>query len=167
MVRGDHRVVCFSEAPLHVLGKAVGLATAGHGRYQPVGVMVTKRWLFERGGRPVIYQADSEYADMSEANQWRHVRFDLNVTPPVDFTWEREWRIRVDELSFSPDDVRVIVPDQEVLAWLKERHEREQDDLTQSFGIIMGQELAEAHREGFPWDVANLRLDQLLASDAG
>lgn len=166
MVRGDHRVVCFSEAPLNVLGKAVGLAASGHGRYQPVGVMVSKRWLFERGGRPVIYQTDSEYAGLSEATQWRHVRFDLGATPPVDFTWEREWRVRVDELPFSPNDVRVVVPDQEVLAWLRERHDREQDDLTQSYGIIMGQELAEAYREGFPWDIVNLRLDQLLVSDA-
>ncbi len=117
--------------------------------------------------RPVIYQTDAEYAPLSEATQWRHVRFDLSTNPPVDFTWEREWRIRTDELMFSPHNVRVVVPDRTVLEWLRERHARDQDYLTQAYGTIMGQELAEAYREDFPWEVVNLRLDQLLIDDAG
>jgi hypothetical protein len=44
-IRGGHKVVCFSEAPVDVLAKL--FASRAHDwRYRPFGVMVSKRWLF-------------------------------------------------------------------------------------------------------------------------
>jgi len=57
-VRGGHRVVCFSEAPVAVLAKLFASKVTPFA-YRPFGVMVPKKWLFGMGGRPVIYQPES------------------------------------------------------------------------------------------------------------
>ncbi|MDD2540339.1 MAG: hypothetical protein PHH28_04760 [Desulfuromonadaceae bacterium] len=75
-------------------------------RYEPYGIAVRKDWLFQRNGRPVIYQPDSEYPLLPPQLQWRHVRYE---PPNVDFTWEREWRVQCDELQIAPNEVLVLV----------------------------------------------------------
>ena len=46
------------------------------------------------GARPVIYLPWSEACQMlDERELWRVVAIDLNQTPPLDWTFEREWRI--------------------------------------------------------------------------
>src|SRR5690349_11592375 len=57
-IRGGYNCVCFSEAPLGVIAHALGLPAGQGMRYAPFGVIVGKRWLFEQGGRPVIYQSE-------------------------------------------------------------------------------------------------------------
>ena len=52
---------CFSEAPLSKLAQILANPSAHGMRYKPFGVMVSKSWLFERAGRPVIYQPESEF----------------------------------------------------------------------------------------------------------
>ncbi len=118
-IRGGYRCVCFSEAPLSKL--AAILANPGdHGmRYSPFGAMVSKRWLYERGGRPVIYQADHEFDSLPEDLRYRHVRYEPDA---VDFTWEREWRIQVDELALQPEETTLIAPTREWERWLLEKH---------------------------------------------
>jgi hypothetical protein len=74
--------------------------------------MIKKDWLFRLGGRPVIYGTYDELNELPASWQWKTVKFDPLSSPPVDFTWEREWRIKIDELSFTSKDVSVIVPDQ-------------------------------------------------------
>ena len=76
-------------------------------RYKPFGVMVSKSWLFERAGRPVIYQPESEFDLLHETQRFRHKEYD---PPSVDFTWEREWRIRTDALELDPGAVSLVVP---------------------------------------------------------
>lgn len=90
------------------------LLAAGSGagfKYQPYGVTVDKRWLFKKGGRPVICGPDSDFPLLPEAMRYRHVRFEINDTGSIDYTSEREWRIQTDELSFLPDEVTIVVPD--------------------------------------------------------
>jgi len=83
--------VCFTEAPENVFHQVLG-------RYKPFGIQVPKSWLFEKGGRPVIYQAAGEYELLDEKIRWRHVRYEPHTTAPIDFSWEREWRIQAEEL---------------------------------------------------------------------
>lgn len=59
-IKGGYTCVCFSEAPLT---KAISLIKYEESqgslrkiRYAPFGVAVRKEWLFQQGGRPVIYQ---------------------------------------------------------------------------------------------------------------
>jgi hypothetical protein len=91
-----------------------------HGvRYKPFGVMVGKEWLFEQGGRPVIYQPASEFELLHERQRFRHVRYE---PPTVDFTWEREWRVETDRLELDPARVSLVVPDRKWERWAQSRH---------------------------------------------
>src|SRR5215472_3902451 len=64
-IKGNYRCVCFSEAPLANL--ADGLVNENYySRYSPFGIVVSKAWLFNRGGRPVIYQPESEFNALPE-----------------------------------------------------------------------------------------------------
>lgn len=112
-IRGGHRCICFTEAPIGEvvsLFKLAELAAEGglRPKYEPFGVAVTKNWLFSRGGRPVIYQRDAEYETLPDSIRYRHVRY--NPIAGVDFTWEREWRICAEELRLDPKHTLVVVP---------------------------------------------------------
>lgn len=108
-IKGSYRCVCFSEAPIKTLGQML-MKPSIHGvKYKPFGIIVEKKWLFEQGGRPVIYETDSEYTNLVEELRWRHVRYEQHLDPPIDFSWEREWRIRVDSLYIDPDVAWLVV----------------------------------------------------------
>ncbi len=98
-IRGGHCCVCFSEAPFRYLGYAIAQGYRAERPYQPFGIMVKKNWLFAQGGRPVVYQLESQYTELPESHRWRHVRYDPCSEPAVDFTWEREWRVLGDVAS--------------------------------------------------------------------
>lgn len=99
--RGGYRCVCFSEAPLPIVPGGLVNSDA-YSRYTPFGILIDKRFLFARGGRPVIYQSEREYDQLPEALRWRHMRYEPDGEPRVDFTWEREWRLHADELRLEP-----------------------------------------------------------------
>jgi hypothetical protein len=99
-IKGGYTCVCFSEAPIGKLGQILAQPMAHKVRYKPYGVMVAKEWLFSQGGRPAIYQPDGEFTDLPESHRHRHVCYD---PPGVDFSWEREWRIRTDALALDPE----------------------------------------------------------------
>jgi hypothetical protein len=101
MIKGGFRCVCFTEATLPSLEKDV--VNAEHfTRHSSFGIMFNKSWVFSQGGRPVIYQPEEEYQLLPEALKWRHVRFEPLSSIPIDFSWEREWRVHCEELSFGP-----------------------------------------------------------------
>ena len=152
-IRGGYRCVCFSEAPLGTL--AGGLVNERYySSYSPFGLLVSKRWLFGLGGRPVIYQTEEEYHALPPSHRWRHVRYDIREGKEnIDFTWEREWRILIDCLEVNPGVAYVIVPSSEWAKRLIRGHEGEQDYLVQQYSLIMNTDEAEMHREDFGWRV--------------
>ncbi len=107
-IRGGYHCVCFSEAPIELLSRILALPPTSGIRYRPFGVMVAKTWLFQQGGRPVIYQPDSEFEALPEPLRYRHVRYEPNGG--ADYSWEREWRVRSDELAIDPNRSTLIVP---------------------------------------------------------
>lgn len=110
-IKGSFRCVCFSEAPISKLGYLLALSGAHGVRYKPFGIMVPKAWFFSTGGRPVIYQPDLEYHLLHESQRFRHVRYEPNYPAyPIDFTWEREWRIQTEALILDPAHTTVVVP---------------------------------------------------------
>jgi hypothetical protein len=118
MIKGNHNCVCLSEAPISAIGMILDNPKSHNFRYQPVGLTLDKKWFFEQGGRPVIYQPDSEYSDLPNELQYRHVSFDPTRKPiPVDFTWEREWRLNSDHLDLDPTKCSIIIPKRK---WIKE-----------------------------------------------
>jgi hypothetical protein len=149
-IKGGYRCVCLSEAPLHQLGSVLNKPTVRGVRYRPFGVVVSKTWLYSQGGRPVIYQHDSEFSGLSDQMRWRHVRYEPSTEPLIDFSWEREWRIHTDSLPINPKVARIVVPNEEWFQRLRDRHDREQTHNAEMWSVVIG-DLAWGYVEAFPW----------------
>jgi hypothetical protein len=157
LIKGGFSCVCFSEAPLTSLSDGL-LNEHYYSRYSPFGIMVAKKWLFAQGGRPVIYQANSEYDALPESHRWRHMLFEIRENFAfADFTWEREWRIPCERLEFSPADATLVVPDAAWAARLVQEHDDDEDYTVAHYSVVMGQVMAEAYRQPFGWTVLNLK----------
>lgn len=117
-IRSSDVCVCFSEAPIESFHK-------GGDYFQPFGVRVSKRWFFEQGGRPVIYQTIEEYNLLSEELRWKHVDFDVSGNNKRNYTWQREWRIKMDELYLPVEEVTLLVPDKKYFDILQQRFSNE------------------------------------------
>jgi|JFJP01.1.fsa_nt_gi hypothetical protein len=145
-IRGGYKCVCFSEAPLAKLAYLLASASQSAMRYKPFGVMIAKQWVFDKGARPVIYQPEAEYELLSEPLRYRHVRYEPGK---VDYTWEREWRIRADDIALEPDHITFIVPTRAWELWALKKHAESQRVLN-----IAMQGLAPT--KAFPWHFAVL-----------
>ncbi|WP_125289136.1 hypothetical protein [Erwinia sp. 198] len=106
-VFGGEKCVCFTEAPAEKFhGKVIG-------HFKPFGIQVEKRWAFERGGRPVIYQPREDLEKLHKSIHWKHVDFSYGNSPQSrNYTWQREWRVKEDLLNL-PSQPTIIVPDKE------------------------------------------------------
>jgi hypothetical protein len=155
MIRGGYRCVCFTEAPPAAFARAF-ISDFPFTRYSQFGLMFKKNWIYERGGRPVIYQPESDFELLPEELRWRHVRFELTGEKVVDWTWEREWRILGDELAFTPAEVVIIVPNEQWAKELRRLHDVDQDMIIELYAKAVDQEIAEIWRETFPWRVVAL-----------
>jgi hypothetical protein len=92
MVRTRRAVVCLFDAPWSELNQL--LVHGNRRRYEPFGIAVDKRYAFAMGARPVIYLPWPEACQILDEHElWRVVAIDLVHTPPLDWTFEREWRI--------------------------------------------------------------------------
>ena len=105
--------VCFTEAPISEFTAIFSLIEIAskqehRPRYEPYGIAVTKKWLFSKGGRPVIYEKHSEFQNYDKKQEYRLVPFDPEEK--IDFTWEREWRIKTNELKLDKNEAMVVVP---------------------------------------------------------
>jgi hypothetical protein len=126
--------------------------------YAPFGVMVPKRWLFALGGRPVIYQPDDEYDVLPDSVKWRHVRYDPDAQPPVDFTWEREWRIRAAELAIDPATAAIVVAEKGWAERLVDEHAIAQQYDVLQYSLILEHDVAALlATEPFQWRIVTLK----------
>jgi len=105
--------VCFTEAPIHEFNSVFSLASIAadesqRPRYEPYGVAVPKHWLYQQGGRPVIYDHPGAIEDYPVALRHRFCPYDPQNA--IDFTWEREWRVATSVLKLDPKNALVIVP---------------------------------------------------------
>jgi hypothetical protein len=132
-VRGGVKVVAFTESPISMLANVLASAKLLSMRYAPLGFMVDKRWLYERGGRPVIYEANAEYDDLPMSKQHLHVRYEPDRN--TDFSWEREWRIRADRLELDPAATTVIVPTR---LWEKNYHKQHSGNAQRAAIVTQG-----------------------------
>lgn len=132
-IRGGYRCVCFTEAPQGSFHQVIG-------RYRPFGIRLPKRWLYARGGRPVIYQSDAEYDQLPESHKWRHVRYEPGATPPIDFSWEREWRIKTEELPLPPGEANIIVPRESWAHELIAEHQAAEEERIEFEAVAYGDE---------------------------
>ena len=114
LVKGKHECISFTEAPISEVVSyfnTTKILTGPHYlRYEPFGIAFSKKYLFKKGARPVIYQPEQDYSILPQELRYRHVTFDLDRD--IDFTWEREWRLKTDELHLEPEHCFIIVPKQ-------------------------------------------------------
>lgn len=143
-IRGGYLCVCFSEAPIGIISQVLAHAPIGGMRYAPFGVILSKTWLFQMGGRPVIYQANNEFENLPEAIRYRHVRYEPDRG--IDFTWEREWRIRTDELKLDAATTTFLVPTRSWADKFRADHFASQ----QAIAVVMD-DMAAYSIEKFPW----------------
>lgn len=156
LITGGYRCVCFTEAPRTAL--AAGLVNSwDYGRYAPFGLLFDKRWLFEQSARPVIYQSAAEFHDLPASHAWRHMTYEPDRDPPVDFTWEREWRLQTEQLRFDRSCAGIVVPDRDWEARLLAEHDVEQDWRVLEYSQIMDASLAEQLRDEYHWTLTSLR----------
>ena len=153
-IKGEYRCVCFTEAPLAKIGPTITQAARQGMRYRPFGILIQKTWLYEQGGRPVIYGPDDQFDQLPADFKWRHVRYEPGSDPPIDFSWEREWRIHADELEIVPGIATALVKDGTWARRLQAHHDREQNLHVEQLSLILDPILAEQERESFPWDLA-------------
>ena len=107
------KCVCFSEAPIVEFNSifslvAIAASKQERPRYEPYGVAISKKWLFEKEGRPVIYDRPDAFENFPKDLRYRFVPYDPGKG--IDYTWEREWRIKTDALRLDPRHTLVIVP---------------------------------------------------------
>ena len=115
-IKDKSKCICFTEAPIHEFAAIFSLVKMAadkkeRPRYEPYGVAVKKEWLYNKGGRPVIYDSEELYDKLPKDLKYRYVPFDPQKG--IDCTWEREWRIRCDELLLDPKNTLIVVPDAE------------------------------------------------------
>src|SRR5690606_35273332 len=88
------------------------------------------------------YQPDTDYLGLSESNSWRHVRYEPDQDPPVDFSWEREWRIKTDELALPAEEVFLILPGRGWARELELEHEHNEHGRIQMEMLAYGDWMA-------------------------
>ena len=121
MVRTSRAVVCLFDAPWSELNRL--LVRDNRRRYEAFGVALDKRYAFAIGARPVIYMPWHEACRILDEHElWRVVAIDLEHTPPLDWTFEREWRI-ADQLRLPEQGTVALVE-----SW------RDVDELYDRFG---------------------------------
>lgn len=112
MILGSHKCVCFTESPARCLTNEGCLDSKLFSRYTPFGFQYQKKKVFQQGGRPVIYSTKAEYEDEKNNKNlnWRFVSYNPKLDGRLDFTWEREWRIKADEIPVEPEFAKLVFP---------------------------------------------------------
>jgi hypothetical protein len=95
MVREGRAVVCLFDVPVRDL--RVLLDPRNRRRYEPFGIAIDKRYAFRAGARPVIYMPWREAENLlAPGERWRVVTLELERKTPIDWSYEREWRMAGD-----------------------------------------------------------------------
>ena len=153
-VKGGFDCVSFTETPVSKIAYIMAQENRSGIRYEPFGIMYDKLTMFKKGARPVIYQSENEYSDLTDNQKYRHVKFELDydVKKSTDYTWEREWRIKTKKLKINPEEVTLIVPTRKCVEIIKEQNNAENQYAAMS---------------GFPQYVDKLQWHFLVLDDLG
>lgn len=113
---GNKSAVCFQEAPLNAIAenlqyeKKLREDTNSKIRYGAFGLRFNKIWIYNKGGRPVIYEEKELMKSiLPKEEHWRIVNYDLHDRNYIiDWTHEREWRVPGD-VNFEYKDIEILV----------------------------------------------------------
>ncbi len=153
-IKGNSTCVCFTEAPITSLEEGF-VNSNKYSKYSPFGIMFNKKWIYDKGGRPVIYQPDHEFELLPKDFQWRHVRYEPDQ---IDFTWEREWRINIDKLEISQDIAGIVFPSKHWADLFKKDYDLDQELDFLLYEAAVDYEFAESNRKPFNWKITSLEM---------
>jgi hypothetical protein len=106
MIPGGRAAVCLFDSPIAEL--ALLLTPANRRRYEPFGIALDKRYAYRLGARPAIYLPLPEAEKIIAREElWRVAAIDFDRDPPVDWTFEREWRVG-GSLPLTPAAVAIV-----------------------------------------------------------
>jgi len=128
-VKGPYPVVCLTEQPISAVIRTLKF---NPGRYSGYGVAYFKPTLYGEGGRPVLYGSDLEIGKKIKEGEpgWQEGKeIYTGGLPPelqylwvkydplgahafnykVDFTWEREWRVKFPSPRFKEGGLPVAI----------------------------------------------------------
>lgn len=95
MVREGRAVVCLFDVPVRDL--RLLLDRRNRRRYEPFGIAIDKRYAFRAEARPVVYMPWREAENLlAPGERWRVVALELERKTPIDWSYEREWRMAGD-----------------------------------------------------------------------
>ena len=143
-IRGGYPCVCLTESPVAKIAYIFANKHLLKVDYAPFGVMVDKTWLWNKGGRPVIYQSEEEYELLHTSQKYRHKRYEPDNG--IDFTWEREWRIRTTEIPLEPKETTLIVPNRTWVDWLIKGHTN-----SVQWRVMAAGSAGHFYVESYPW----------------
>lgn len=114
---GEISAVCLQDVPLSAIAENLQYEEVLRKeenqkiRYLGFGVRFQKDFIYQQGGRPVIYDDKDDAKNYLLKNEWwRIVKLDLsNSDNIVDWTHEREWRVPK-EIVFEYSQCEIILP---------------------------------------------------------
>lgn len=115
-IAGGFTATCFQDAPMYSLSqncmheqnlRAINKSKI---RYRGLGLAFPKRYIYAKGGRPVIYEKLEIAKQFVNPNEWwRIVSLDLDDDNSiVDWTHEREWR-KLGDFEFDLSETYVLL----------------------------------------------------------
>ena len=111
-IKGGHTATCFMDVPFASLKYVLTPENRDpeKPRYEPYGICILKTTAYSKGCRPVLYLSDKEMKDVnvSQAEKWRVVMFDVRNESWISWLHEREWRAKGD-LSLPPNPLAALV----------------------------------------------------------
>lgn len=130
-IKGPNKAACLMDVPFSSLKYILNATNCDENdpRYEPFGIVVTKKSAYRKGCRPVIYLSNSELTALgiAEEEKWRVVRFEGVDGSSINWAHEREWRCKGD--FYLPEKpIAVIVENSDQADELKKLLEEDQDE---------------------------------------
>jgi hypothetical protein len=95
-IKGNRKAACFMDVPFASLKYVLTPENSDpqRPRYEPYGIVITKRYAYGKGSRPVLYLSNAEIATLGipKSELWRVVRFEASKKGWISWLHEREWR---------------------------------------------------------------------------
>lgn len=108
---GDTPAVCLQETPLSAIAEFMyNSPLETKPKYEAYGLRFSKKFVYNKGGRPVIYGETEKLKSMLPTEEyWRIVKLEISdFEKVIDWTHEREWRVP-NELCFEYKNIDIIV----------------------------------------------------------
>ena len=97
-IKGPNKAACFMDVPLSSLKYIINIQNSDpkNPRYEPFGVLITKKLAYKKGCRPVLYLSNNEVKTLRipRNEQWRVVRLEVSGDKWISWMHEREWRCK-------------------------------------------------------------------------